>query len=1160
MPRAARLLLAAVLCLLLLPVSAAATDPQLVDIYNTLFQTNLTAEQLELYRVAGDQVWGPMVCQVRAQAMFAESNSVTLGTYSDLGAGTLTSDLFSITGRGYLNGQPRVNLNMPAQFGLYALAGAYPRKYSEDALNPGGADNLHTYASPYAGIYMLAWEETDNLTDGDFNDLVVSLRVDTPPVAVAATVGSGPFPAAPNHRAQVGLDGGGSSDADGDPLTYHWSWPGGAATGQTPTVGLPEGDTTVTLIVNDGIADSAPSTLVVSVSPSPNQAPVAEAGQDQTVAPELDHYAQVTLNGSASQDPNEDALTYEWTWAGGSASGVSPTVPLFEGQTYTISLRVYDGALWSAPDTCLVTVSTVDNVAPVATAPPDVTVHAGQDGVAHVPLTAYGYDANSDPLTYDWSWSGGSASGQTITADLPEDPVPPVEPVTYAVSVQAFDALAYSQPDTCQVVVLPAKPVADAGADPAPVSAELNHKKQVSLDGSQSYSRYGLPLTYRWTWPPNMQASGPSPAITVNEGQTTVTLVVNDGSYDSEPDTLVVDILPVPNYAPEADAGADQTVTPALNHRAQVQLDGSGSWDPNQDPLTCTWTWTDLATLQPKQASGATPQVSLYEGVNTITLHVSDGEFAVTDEVAVTVTPVPNLAPVADAGADASVLPRLDRTGLVQLDGSGSFDENQDPLTYTWTWTDIVTGQPQVEHGVQPTLILPIGQTVVHLVVNDGQVNSTNDAAVTVTVLPLRARVPADFATVQAAVDYCQDGDTVAVARGTYTGAVNFSGKAITVEGETGWEDTTLQMVGGGSVVTFAGGEGPAARLRNLTIKGGLRIDGGAGIRIENASPTIFSCRLTGNSQGGAVYITGAGAAPRLANLLLDNNAVSTNASALWVKDGARPVITSCTITGNISGGGASTAAIVLDGACQAEFRDCLIWGNSQRNLVNSFTASTFSYCDYGPGGSLTGPGNISLEPKFKGGSLSSYYLKQIASGQLIDSPCVDAGSTSVEAWAAELAAACGEDAAELLAANTRRDGRPDIGTLDIGFHHHPRPVHVLRVWVTDSMGGSTTTKLFRNTSYRMCVEYRVEGKGGKKYKALCTTGASGYFSLNTSGTSVGYPGVYEVHVPFTVPSFSMPYGQLYVPAQLTMTVKVKQKGTTTWLGQDSVSTQVSVY
>jgi len=66
----------------------------------------------------------------------------------------------------------------------------------------------------------------------------------------------------------VTLDGSGSYDFDGDTLSYSWTWDGGAATGVNPTVVLPAGTTTVTLVVSDGTFDSPPDAVLITVNPA----------------------------------------------------------------------------------------------------------------------------------------------------------------------------------------------------------------------------------------------------------------------------------------------------------------------------------------------------------------------------------------------------------------------------------------------------------------------------------------------------------------------------------------------------------------------------------------------------------------------------------------------------------------------------------------------------------------------------------------------------------------------------------------------------------------------------------------------------------------------------------------------------------------------------
>jgi hypothetical protein len=87
-----------------------------------------------------------------------------------------------------------------------------------------------------------------------------------PPVAEAgpdqAVACAGP------DGAVVSLDGTASSDPDGDSLTFAWSAPGISfddPTSPTPTAMFPMGESTVTLVVNDGMVDSAPDTLTITV-------------------------------------------------------------------------------------------------------------------------------------------------------------------------------------------------------------------------------------------------------------------------------------------------------------------------------------------------------------------------------------------------------------------------------------------------------------------------------------------------------------------------------------------------------------------------------------------------------------------------------------------------------------------------------------------------------------------------------------------------------------------------------------------------------------------------------------------------------------------------------------------------------------------------------
>jgi hypothetical protein len=91
-----------------------------------------------------------------------------------------------------------------------------------------------------------------------------------------------------------------------------------------------------------------------------NHIPIANAGPDQTVYAWIDGFADVTLDGSASYDDDNQPLSYKWIWRGGirrirSASGISPTIKLPVGQ-HRITLVVNDGTQNSEPNEVVITI------------------------------------------------------------------------------------------------------------------------------------------------------------------------------------------------------------------------------------------------------------------------------------------------------------------------------------------------------------------------------------------------------------------------------------------------------------------------------------------------------------------------------------------------------------------------------------------------------------------------------------------------------------------------------------------------------------------------------------------------------------------------------------------------------------------------------------
>ena len=262
-----------------------------------------------------------------------------------------------------------------------------------------------------------------------------------------------------NEGATVTLDGSASTDPDGNPLTYKWTAPAGitlsSTTAQKPTFTAPQVvvNTSYTIIPGGQrrVVDSPVDQVVITVKNVINNSPVANAGPDQAV----NEGATVTLDGSASNDPDGNPLTYRWTApAGITLSSTTAQKPTFTAPevvvntSYTISLVVNDGLLDSPVDQVVITVKNVINNPPVANAGPDQAVNEGAtvtlDGSAS-------NDPDGNPLTYRWTAPAGITLSST-TAQKPTFTAPQVVVNTsYTISLVVNDGLLDSPVD--QVVI-----------------------------------------------------------------------------------------------------------------------------------------------------------------------------------------------------------------------------------------------------------------------------------------------------------------------------------------------------------------------------------------------------------------------------------------------------------------------------------------------------------------------------------------------------------------------------------------------------------------------------------------------------------------------------------------------------------------------------------
>jgi len=210
----------------------------------------------------------------------------------------------------------------------------------------------------------------------------------------------------------------------------------------------------------------------------------------------------------------------------------------------------------------------------------------------------------------------------------------------------------------------------------------------------------------------------------------------------------------------------------------------------------------------------------------------------------------------------------------------------------------------------------------------------------------------------------------------------------------------------------------------------------GGGLYNTSARVTARRCVFTENHayDGGGVYMNGIAGEDltRLENCLIETNTAYVSGGGVYLLRASSSLI-NCTIVEN--------AAIYAGGiGCwhsEAEFVNCVVWGNVAYNAWPAIEIGTevipeIEYCDidqdgYGLEGSgqADADGNIRLDPLFAAGPLGDWYLSHTAAGQGADSPCVDAGrSTVISSW--------------LTGYTTRTDSAPDSGPADIGFHYSP--------------------------------------------------------------------------------------------------------------------------
>ena len=497
----------------------------------------------------------------------------------------------------------------------------------------------------------------------DFDFTTVTVVANQPPVADPG----GPY--AVDEGVSITLDGSGSSDPNGDPLTYAWDLDNDGlfddgANATAAFAGVDDATATVGLQVSDGALTNT-ATVAVVVH---NVAPSVSAGVDQTI----DEGGSANLAATFTDPGTLDTHTATVNWGDGSApeaaavseaggnGSVAGTHTYAQDGAYTVTVTVTDDDGGVGSDTLTVTVR---NVAPVVNAGPDRGVITGE--MVDLPPASFTDPGTLDTHTATVDWGDGTLAPGAVTEAGGNGSVAAghayAAPGLYTVTVTVTDDGGGHGNDTVKVQVGSgnAPPSANAGGPYA-----VDEGVSITLDGSGSSDPNGDPLTYAWDLDNDGLfddgANATAAFAGVDDATATVGLQVSDGALTNTATVAVV----VHNVAPSVSAGVDQTIDEGGSANLAATFTDPGTLDTH----TATVNWGDgsapeAAAVSEAGGNGSVAGTHTYaqDGAYTVTVTVTDDDGGVGSDTLTVTVQAPSLAPITDLRAR----PKRDKAQLV---------------------------------------------------------------------------------------------------------------------------------------------------------------------------------------------------------------------------------------------------------------------------------------------------------------------------------------------------------------------------------------------------------------------------------------------------------------------------------------------------------------
>ncbi len=490
-------------------------------------------------------------------------------------------------------------------------------------------------------------------------------------------------------------------------------------------------------------------------------------------------------------------------------------------------------------------------------------------------------------------------------------------------------------------------PVAEAGPD---LTVQVG--MTVQLDGADSTDVDGNLLTYHWTLLAQPAGSTATlsdttaimPVLAIaTSGIYILQLIVNDGTVDSDPDTVTITTT---NSPPVAAAGPDQTVAVTQG----VLLNGSASHDVDGDPLNFNWSFVSIPSGSVAVLSNPTSSISDFRvdvpGTYQVQLIVNDGnEDSAPDMV---IIDTHNSKPVSDAGRDQTV----PVGSLVTLNGSGSHDVDGHSLAFHWSLIAMPIGATATISDpttIQPTFVADLaGLYVAQLIVNDGIEDSH---PITVTIISGNTPPVADagpdqnvpvfsLITLNGSGSHDVDGDALTF---QWTLDSRPQGSTATLLNPTFAQPTFIPDIPGTYVITIVVSDGKASSVPDIVVIG-----------VQSVTPAQLPTLLISSPLEGSVVgvspITVTGFINDPAATVTVNGIAATISKGMFLADGiALQVGSNTLVVTGVDGTGHTNTVVLTITRSAAPTHLTPIWGPvewvKQTTVEETFTTN-FSNCE----------------------------------------------------------------------------------------------------------------------------------------------------------------------------------------------------------------------